>query len=139
MINIKRVPAEVVWPVRHRVMYPGKNFDDIKLPQDASAVHLGLYEDDELVSVVSLFWENDTLQFRKFATLEKYQAKGYGSRLLNYVIGWARQRDIKRIWCNARKSAAPFYERFGLHETNTQYKQDGIEFVIMEMILHRLS
>ena len=121
-----------MWPVRHEVMYPEKSFDSIKLPEDDTALHLALYANENLISVVSLFRKENELQFRKFATIEKHQGKGYGSRLLDHVIHWAQQNGFTRIWCNARKSAAPFYNKFGFQETDYVFKKDGIEFVVME-------
>lgn len=134
MVVIREVPAKVVWPVRHTVMYPEKTFESIKLADDLSGIHLALYDDQELVSVVSLFIKGNELQFRKFATIEKYQRKGYGSRLVEYVIDWASQHGINRIWCNARKSASSFYQKFGFYETATVFLQDNIDFVVMEKL-----
>lgn len=136
MIHIERVPPKVVWPLRHVVMYPNKDFDSIKLPQDEMGVHLALYEGDRAISVISLFIENNALQFRKFATLQEEQGKGYGTRLLQHVIALAREQALSRTWCHARQSAAPFYRKFGFRETGEAFSKGGIDYVIMELALY---
>ncbi len=132
MIRIETVPASVVWPIRLQVMYPGEPFDSIKLPDDDSGLHLGLYEGEELICVISLFRRGDALQFRKFATRNAYQGQGYGSALLKYVMDYAKAQNIRRVWCNARQSAATFYKRFGMKETPEGYTKGGINYLIME-------
>ena len=131
---ITQVPAEVVWPVRHQVMYPELDFEEIKLPADETGLHLALYEGQKVINVVSLFIEKKSLQFRKFATLDDYQGKGYGSALLQHVIDLAKKEGFNRLWCNARTTAAPFYQRFGFKETEATFSKDGHDFVIMELL-----
>lgn len=135
MIQIEQVPTYVVWPIRHEVMYPDMDFDSIKLAEDENGMHLALFDDKKLISVVSLFRIGAEMQFRKFATLNEFQGKGYGSALLEYVIGMAKDENAMRLWCNARKNAAAFYKRFGFHETENTFFKDGYEFVVMERYL----
>ncbi|WP_207533366.1 GNAT family N-acetyltransferase [Desertivirga arenae] len=135
MKKITAVPAEIVWPIRHQVMYPDLNLDDIKLESDRLGQHLALIEDGKVISVVSLVKSGQELQFRKFATLNAYQGKGYGSALLKYVLDQAEKEQFKRVWCNARESASSFYQRFGFRKTEKTFFKDGYDFVIMELLI----
>jgi GNAT superfamily N-acetyltransferase len=139
MTEIRTVAPEAVWPMRHRVMYPDHDFEAIKLPDDAEGIHLGLFDDNELVSVVSLFRRGDELQFRKFATETARQGKGYGAQLLAGLIDLARQQGLRRVWCNARRNAAGFYGRFGVRETEETIFKDGYDFVVMELLPERAA
>jgi GNAT superfamily N-acetyltransferase len=134
MIQIEQVPLVQVWKIRHEVMWPGHPFDFVKVPDDLDGEHWGLLVHDELVSVVSIFEKGEEAQFRKFATLEKEQGKGYGSELLAFVLENLRQKGTKRIWCNARAEKAGFYRRFGLVETSVGFEKEGIAYVMMEII-----
>lgn len=134
-MQILQVPPAVVWPVRHQVMYPELDFENIKLESDNKALHLALLKDQKVTSVVSLFIHEKSLQFRKFATLQEHQGKGYGSLLLQYIIDFARAEGFKLLWCNARTSATSFYKRFGFKETETTFSKDGHHFVVMELSL----
>lgn len=126
------IEKEHIWPLRHVVMWPEKEFDFIKLKDDDQGTHYGLYEGEELISGVSIFVDGIQAQFRKFATLPAYQGKGYGSKLLNYVLDQAEQQGIERIFCNARTNKASFYEKFGLSRTESTFSKEGKDYVVME-------
>ncbi|MBT2696624.1 GNAT family N-acetyltransferase [Bacillus sp. ISL-40] len=113
-------------------MWPDKAFDYIKLEDDHLGIHFGLFKENMLISVISLFINNEECQFRKFATLQLEQGKGHGSTLLDYVIKAAMDCGVKRIWCNARKNKMDFYKKFGLQETNYSFMKGGKSYVIME-------
>ena len=134
-LQIKETELSRVWKLRYEVMYPEKDIEYVQLEEDEKGIHLGLYADDKLMSVISLFTENDSIQFRKIATLAAEQGKGYGTMLLNEVIDYAERNNIKKIWCNSRIEKTEFYEKFGFKKTNKKYEQDGRRFIIVEKIL----
>lgn len=134
-IRITKIKKEKAWKLRHEVMWPDEDFKYIKLKDDDSGIHFGLFKENRLISVVSLFVDKGEAQFRKFATLKSEQGKGYGSRLLEAVLEEAKTLDVKRIWCNARKSKESFYHRFGLCQTDSSFVRNGESYVIMERYL----
>ena len=131
MLEIKQIQPSETWGIRHRVMWADKPFDDIKLPNDDIGLHFGLFRDDVLLSVISLFIENDKAQFRKFATETAEQGKGYGAKLLTHLIEECIRRNIKMLWCNARTSSVVFYKKFGFGIVSEAWVKDGIEYVKM--------
>ena len=135
MSHIEQIPAELTWRIRRQVLYPDLDPERSRLPDDEDGIHLGLFDQNMLISVVSLFKRGESMQFRKFATLEECQRQGYGTELLNYLTMLAESENCKRIWCNARKNASGFYAKFGFTETEKTYHKDGHDFVIMEKIL----
>ena len=116
-------------------MYPELDFEKVILSNDEDGIHLGLFDDNTLISVVSLFRTGDSMQFRKFATLSEYQHKGYGSEILRYLLEYSKNEGCDRIWCNARRSAMGFYSKFGLMETGKTSKANGHDYVIIERAL----
>lgn len=134
-IQIEQVHPALTWRIRHVSMYPDMPFDTVKLKNDEDGIHFGLYAGDQLTSVVSLFEQGDTCQFRKFATLPDAQGKGYGSLLLAHIIEFIAKTGTKKIWCNARVTAVPFYGKFGFVKTEKTYHENGFDFVIMELDL----
>ncbi|WOK09451.1 GNAT family N-acetyltransferase [Imperialibacter roseus] len=134
-MEIRKIKAEDTWPVRHRVMWPNQPFDFVKVDEDHEGIHYGLFVDDELVSVVSLFLKDGKAQFRKFATEVEHQGKGYGTFLLNYLLKETEGLHVSSVWCNARTEKAGYYERFGFLKTDATYMKGGIEFVVMEKVL----
>ncbi|NLR94813.1 MULTISPECIES: GNAT family N-acetyltransferase [Flammeovirga] len=131
--EIRDITAAQTWAIRHKVMWPKEPLSYVKIPDDDKGRHLGLFVGEELTSVISLFMDPDkNVQFRKFATLQEQQGKGYGSILLKHVIKLAKEEGAKVLWCNARATATILYEREGLHQTDTSFIRKGILFVRME-------
>lgn len=129
--HITRISAKDTLPVRHSVMWPDKPLDFVRLPDDDKGQHYGLFEGETLVSVISLFIEGSSAQFRKFATLRVHQGKGYGALLLNHVILEATKQGVTEIWCNARIEKANYYSRFELGVKGEPFEKDGKTYVVM--------
>lgn len=129
---IQPITAEETLPIRHTVMWPNKPFDYVRLSHDEDGHHFGLFVDQKIVAVISLFITDGEAQFRKLATLEAYQGRGYGSQLLTEVIEVVKQAKVRTLWCNARYDKTAFYTRFGLKKTNTKFRKGGIDYIIME-------
>ncbi|WP_159303944.1 GNAT family N-acetyltransferase [Maribacter litoralis] len=132
--KIIEITAEQTIPIRHKVMWPNQPLEFVKLPEDDKGLHYGLFVDDQLTSIISLFINGKEAQFRKFATLEAYQGQGFGSMLLNEIMHIAHTKKLKRIWCNARQNKSDYYTKFNMTKTNTTYVKGGIDFVIMERV-----
>jgi len=130
--EIKQItPSETIL-IRHKVMWPNKPIEYVKLPNDENGSHFGLFVNGELTSIISLFIENNEAQFRKFATLNEFQGLGYGTILLKNIIAFIKKEGIRKLWCNARVEKLKFYERFNLKPTDKKFEKGGIEYVIME-------
>ena len=110
--KILEIPVNKVLEIRHTVMWPTKSIDYVRLSNDEEGRHFGLFINGELVSVISLFIDNSQAQFRKFATLEEHQGKGYGTILLNEIMSIAQENKLSKVWCNARIEKSPYYEKF---------------------------
>lgn len=134
-MRIEKISASDTWPLRHIVMWPEKPLEFVQLPEDHEGSHYGLFEENELISVISLFLKDDQLQFRKFATRIDKQGLGFGTKLLSHVIAEADQSGAKSIWCNAREEKCMFYEKFGLKKTERRFTKAGKDYVIMERII----
>ena len=132
MIRIVQITSDETVSIRHKVMWPNHPVDYVRLPNDHEGKHYGLYVDDTLISVVSLFTSNKEAQFRKFATLNEYQRKGYGTKLLNEIMSIAEKEQLSRIWCNARTVKTNYYSKFNMRITNTEFVKGGLNYVIME-------
>jgi len=132
--EIKQITTSDVLPIRHKVMWPNKSIEYVALPNDKNARHFGLVVNDEIVSIISLFTENNEVQFRKFATLIEFQGFGYGTILLKNIISLIKKEGTKKLWCNARVEKSKFYEKFNLTSTAQKFEKDGISYVIMERV-----
>ncbi|RXK48768.1 GNAT family N-acetyltransferase [Aquirufa rosea] len=138
-MQIQEIPIEQVWVIRQEVMWPDKDLDFVKVTGDESAIHLGVLDAGEIKSVISLFKENQSIQFRKFATLVSEQGKGYGTVLLKHVLEHYAGLGTDKIWCHARLQKAPFYEKFGMKKVGDTFVKNGLEYVNMEKRISFIS
>lgn len=136
MIEVRQVQARETWLIRHRVMWPNMPLDYVILENDSDGTHFGLFKNEILVSVISLFIEKGKAQFRKLATEKHEQGKGFASILLNHAIDYSKYKNANLLWCNARLNAVDFYKKFGLLSTKETYIKGGIEFIILKKTLN---
>lgn len=129
---INEVPYEDVLKIRQTVMYPNKDKESVTLSEDSNGLHIGYYLDGKPVSVFSLFLSNREIQFRKFATLTEYQGKGYGSKLMEWLLTYIEDLKFSRVWCNSRVDKIDFYKKFGFSETADKFEKGGHQFVVLE-------
>jgi GNAT superfamily N-acetyltransferase len=139
-MKFKIISSQQTYPVRHPILRPGKpliacSFEGDDLPETQ---HIGLYDRDNLIGVVSLFSRLNEqfqhkiqLQLRGMAILENYQKLGYGAALIQESERIAKSKKAELIWFNARQIAVPFYERMG-------YNVGGNEFSIGDIGIHYL-
>ncbi len=102
------------------------------MPVDADGLHFGAFKNDLLVGVISLFQSGTVYQFRKFAVAVKQQNQGIGTALLQYVINFCQQQHGTLLWCNARTTAIPFYEKFAFTVVGQSFEQNSNTYVKME-------
>jgi GNAT superfamily N-acetyltransferase len=122
MTDIREITAREAHPLRGAVLRPGLPAASLDFPEDAhpDAFHLGVYDGDDLVAVGSfspaptpfragaVAW-----QLRGMAVADGYRSGGLGAALLAAAIERCRAGGASVLWCNARDSAARFYERLG--------------------------
>lgn len=138
-MEIQPVSLPDVWAVRQQVMYPNESISFVQLSDDDAGRHWGLYTEGELASVISVFERDNSIQFRKFATKQHLQGKGFGTRLLQYVMDWAATTGKQYIWCNARTGATALYKKFGMQPAGSTWQQYGFEFIKMQKQLRQLN
>ena len=134
-MEIKAISASQTWQIRHEVMWPDQPFEFVQLEEDNLGLHFGVFDHEKLVSIVSCFIVDDKMQFRKLATLEEFQGKGIASQLLNYILKLAKEKNLNKMWCNARTNKKTFYEKFGMKDTHKTFVKANQEFTIMEISL----
>ena len=134
-MEIKPIKASQTWQIRHEVMWPEQPFEFVQLEEDNLGLHFGVFDQKKLISIVSCFVVDEEMQFRKLATLQKFQGNGSASQLLHYILKLAKEKNLKKVWCNARTNKKSFYEKFGMKDTLKTFIKANQEFTIMEIIL----
>lgn len=138
MVVVREVSAEIVWPLRHKILRPGKPFSTAQFAQDddPNSVHVGAFWNDSLVGVVSLL-PNDPpegmmtklrigMQLRGMATDVTYRGHGVGRMLLGFCEERSATLSLDGLWCQARLSAAGFYHKHGWKSIGSPFAIPGI-------------
>ncbi len=137
---VDRVPAELTYPLRARVLRPGRPVTAAVLPGDDDP-HAGFFAartaDGEVVGTSTVRpepcpWRPDepgAWRLRGMATAEDVRGQGVGSQVLRATIAHVAMEGGHLIWCNARTPARWFYEREG-------FRVEGDEWVDPEIGPH---
>ena len=138
MIDVRKIDALETFAVRHPVLRPGKPITSCHFDGDdlESTQHFGLFENNILVGVISLFEVANPAfrapmqtQIRGIAVLENHRKKGFGETLIKHVEEYLRQNKTLFVWFNAREGAFGFYKKLG-------YSIFGNSFDIADVGIH---
>jgi len=132
---LKKISAKETIIVRHPVLRKGKPIESCYFDGDnlATTQHFGLYENDKLEAVISLFENKSPLfeakrqmQIRGMAVMENNQGKGYGRLLVAHCENILTKQNTELIWFNARKNAVGFYQRMGYEILGDSFEIPGV-------------
>ncbi|UYZ63008.1 GNAT family N-acetyltransferase [Hymenobacter weizhouensis] len=130
-ILIRPISAADTYPLRHQVLWPQESIEYVRLNSDEQGYHFGAFRNAKLVSVISLFIDGNVARFRKFATRPDCQGQGIGSQLFRHVLAFAREKGVRRIWCDARAVNEAFYRAFGLEPEGNRFYRGTIPYIRM--------
>ncbi len=139
-MTIQLIDASFTYELRHQVLRPHQDISACQYPSDfdSDSFHLGVYDKQELICVGSFYKENhpdllDKVQYRLrgMATESSRQGQGAGSQLIQFAEAHLVKKKANIWWCNARISAAGYYEKLGL-------EQFGPTFEIKPIGMHKV-
>ena len=126
-------------PIRHKVLWPNKPEIFCQIEEDKDANHYGVFIDEQLVCVASLYTKTinrvTRVRLRKFATLKEFQGKGVSGKLLEHMILDLKAQGTHYFWCDARESALSFYKRFGMQACSERFYKADVAYYKMEVAL----
>jgi GNAT superfamily N-acetyltransferase len=116
-VDVERAPAAALIDLRHRVLRAGRPRETAFFDGDneIDARHWVARIGDDVVGVATVLrrpWpagEGPTWQLRGMAVDPTQQGRGIGAALLSTLVTEVGEA----LWCNARTTAAGFYERNG--------------------------
>lgn len=130
MTIVKKIIAAETYSVRLPVLRKGKPIESCHFEGDdlETTRHFGLYLEQELVGIISLFKKNNLIfqeknqyQIRGMAVLENHRKKDFGKALIIHCEEECNNQGVDLIWFNARIEAIGFYEKMGYQRTGTPF------------------
>ena len=145
MEKIQNISSNATYIVRNPVLRPEQPIESCIFEGDdlETTSHFGLFINDELIGVVSVFKNNSSIfnvenqfQIRGMALLQQHQKKGYGTLLVKHCERFIISQKSNLIWFNARKNAVPFYEKLGYNKIGNPFSiaDIGIHYVMKKEI-----
>ncbi len=133
--TVAEVPAEVTYPLRRAVLRPDGGEVIWAGDEDAATFHLAARTPDGRVVGVVRFsrarcpWRplaTSPWQLRGMATDAAVRGSGAGRAMVDDGLRRVADRGGDLVWCDARTSAAGFYERMGFAVVTGTYDKPGI-------------
>ena len=129
IIRTKEISAEDTYPIRKEILRKNMSLSHVmKGDLDPDSLHLGVFEDEELVCIGSFMkassegLSGSQYQLRGMATKAECQGKGYGKLLLKEAELILEGKGIDIIWCNARITAIDFYKKLDYEVIGNQFE-----------------
>jgi predicted GNAT family N-acyltransferase len=151
VMHVREIQAEETRDLRHRVLWPhipSVHDCNIDIDQAPGAIHLGVFFDDKLISIGSLFRQHSEkikhvsqYRLRAMATDPEYRLHNAGKALILYAIELLKAKQVDALWCDARIGAVGFYSSLGFQLMPEIYEVKNIgphQFMWFE-INHQLS
>ncbi|MDQ1748340.1 MAG: hypothetical protein QOD07_2603 [Frankiaceae bacterium] len=128
---VRRARVDEIFPLRHAVLRPGRPVTYSVYSEDAGAVHVGAWDDGELVGCATVFpdpWagpsppaEEKAWRLRGMAVDPSRQGQGVGGAVLAEAVAAAVEARAPLLWANARTQALRFYARHGFAEAGEEF------------------
>jgi predicted GNAT family N-acyltransferase len=130
-VRVERLTAADTWPLRHAVLRPHQDTDEIAGAEHPLAAHLGARDEQgRIVGVARIApeappWDPqraDAWRLRGMATAEAARGRGVGAEVLAAALEHAARHGGRSVWCSARVPALRFYERAGFRAAGERYE-----------------
>jgi predicted GNAT family N-acyltransferase len=134
ILTVDEVPAEVTYDLRRAVLRPDGGEIAWAGDEDPATFHLAARLDGRVVGVLRFSpapcpWRPEARapwQLRGMATDPAVRGTGAGRALLIDGLSRLTDRGGDLVWCDARVTAAGFYERFGFTVVTGPFDKPGI-------------
>jgi predicted GNAT family N-acyltransferase len=114
----------------------GLKFTEAELAKDEHDIHFGLFDGNRLIACLILSdTGNNRMKMRQVAVCNDMQGKGIGRILSNAAESFARSKGYVQIYCHARKTAVPFYQKLGYTITGNEFTEVNIPHYMMQKML----
>jgi len=91
---------------------------------DEFANHFLLFSNSEAVATARLRSTEEGLKLERFAVLNKYRGRGYGRKLMQYIMQDGQMENS--IYFHSQLSAVGFYETIGFRKVGELFYEAGI-------------
>lgn len=99
--------------------------------EDLSAVHILGEVEGEPVAAGRLRFLGEYVKFERLAVRKAFRGKGFGDRLLAFMMDVAKSKGFKKYKMHAQVHALDFYKKHGFVEKGEMFLEADIEHKLM--------
>jgi predicted GNAT family N-acyltransferase len=111
----------------------GLAYSQEELEAENKQIHCAAFEGDRIIACLILVPKDETImKLRQVCTATDFQGKGIGERLSLFAEEIARNKGFKKMFCHARKTAVPFYQKMNYKVISDEFLEVGIPHFQME-------
>ncbi len=101
--------------------------------EDLSAIQVYLLNPEKTtaLAVCRLFEEDGEWMLGRVAVAAETRGQSLGSKMMNQVHEYLKERGIKRLACHAQMQAKPFYDHLGYQTKGDVFTEAGVEHIMM--------
>ena len=99
--------------------------------QDFCALHILGELDGEPFAAGRMRFMGDCVKFERLAIRKSYRGKGYGNKLLEFMMDTAREKGFRKYKLHAQTQALDFYKKHGFVEKGDVFYEADIEHMMM--------
>jgi predicted N-acetyltransferase YhbS len=138
-MRVEEVDPDATYDLRRRVLLAPPRPVELEGDDRPATFHLAAFDGDRIVGVVTLVPTDRGHQLRGMAVDPACQGTGVGRVLVEAAVERLRAAGEQRVWCNARDTAIPFYERLGFRISGDGFLHapSGLPHHPMELVLQR--
>ena len=104
--------------------------------RDSEALHMVVQYGERIIGTARvLFTSPGVAKIERMAILKTFRRKGVGSKIISFLNGELKAKNINKIIVHAQCLAAPFYKACGFVESGMPFNEAGISHVKMEIQL----
>ena len=136
-MRVVEVEAADTYDLRRRVLLVEPRPLALEGDELSGTRHFGVRDGETLVAVATFVPTEEGVQLRGMAVDPATQGTGVGRLLVSTAVEELRAAGVTRLWCNARDTAVPFYERLGWTITGPGFLHapSGLPHHPMELLL----
>jgi len=98
---------------------------------DDAAKHIIAYLGEKPVGCARLRINKKKAKLERVAILKDYRYKGFGSQIVNSVIDYCRNNNLREIYLHSRIDTTDFYKKLGFKTRGKVFLDAGIKHVEM--------
>jgi predicted GNAT family N-acyltransferase len=113
----------------------GLRFSADDIEKEESELIFAFKTDSKIVASCQFVVSGQTAKMRQVATARAFQGQGIGRDLYLYCEENLKKQEITEIYCHARKTAVPFYQKLKFQIVSEEFEEVGIPHVKMKKII----